>query len=102
MVAGEPVMIAPASVRQPALNHHTTVETAALGISIVDKRAPAATVIILAIIPHAEHSHWPSLNSHDADRPNRIYANHARPMTVSVSIVRACDGCQPKRNAKRY
>ena len=68
---------------------------------MMNKRASTAAMVVIVrvIIPCPKNSHGPS-NPYDA---NRVCANHtnAIPMTESVSIVRACDDRQTKRDAKR-
>lgn len=88
--------------RAPVLHHPITTQSAALRVSMMNKRASTATIIIRTIISCPKNSHGP-LNPYDANRTYRVSANHmtAIPMTESVSIVRACDDRQTKRNSKR-
>ncbi len=89
------------SAPMPVLSYPVTTPGAALEISIMNKRASTATLVIIVrvIIPCPKNSHGPS-KPYGADR---VCANHANTisMTVSVSIVCACDDRQTKRDAKR-
>src|ERR1044072_6254305 len=89
------------SAPMPVLSYPMTTPGAALGISMMNKRASTAALIVVirVIIPCSKNSHGPS-NPYNTHSVCANYTNTSS-FAESMPIVRACDDHQPKHDAKR-